>query len=58
MIYIDDGIVLASSQEECIQFRNTARSSLEQAGFLWHAEKSNWEPAQVGHWLGFQLDFQ
>ena len=52
VIYIDDGIVLASSQEECIEVGNIGQSSLEQAGFLWHIEKSNWEPAQVGRGVG------
>ena len=56
VLYIDDGIVLASSEVEGNAMSNIVQDTLEQTGFLCHPDKCNWTPAQVGCWLGFQLN--
>ena len=55
-VYLDDGI---SGSRDYISARaasNIQRSDLASAGFVTNEEKSNWEPVQIGEWLGFLIN--
>ena len=58
VMFIDDGIVLASGKERALQYSNFVRKSLRAAGFVVNADKSRWEPSRRGQWLGFDLDLE
>ena len=58
VLYIDDGIVLASSEEAGRAVSVLIQETLDQAGFLCRAEKCSWTPTQSGQWLGFSLNLQ
>lgn len=55
-VYLDHGI---SGSRDYISARaasNIQRSDLASAGFVTNEEKSNWEPVQIGEWLGFLIN--
>lgn len=54
--YLDDGIGGHSSVQEAKAVSNRVRSDVEQSGFLWHPDKSLWEPTQCGEVLGFVVN--
>ena len=56
VVYIDDGLIMASGFERALKDSNFVRDSLESAGLVINIEKSNWMPQQRGRWLGFELD--
>ena len=56
VLYIDDGIALASSVEEGLVVSKVVQRTLGNAGFVCHPDKSCWAPVQVGVWLGFNID--
>ena len=56
ILYIDDGICVASSAAECVKARKVVLADLENAGLVLNVEKSHLEPQQTGEWLGFILD--
>ena len=58
VVYIDDGLILASGIERAQQDSDFVRRSLETSGFVANVEKSHWDPQYKGHWLGFDLDLQ
>lgn len=55
ILYIDDGICGAVSEEKCCADREILMSDLEQAGFVLNVAKSCLEPHQVVDWLGSSL---
>lgn len=56
LVYIDDGICAEESKEQCSAAMSTIVSDLDRAGFILNAQKSRFEPQQIGTWLGFTLD--
>ena len=58
VMYIDDGICGASSEQRCRSDTSTIVSDLEWAGFVPNVTKSRLKSEQVGAWLGFTLDFK
>ena len=55
VLYLDDGIGLAANEVLARQYSEVVRCSLESAGFVANEEKSRWDPAQCGCWLGFDI---
>ena len=58
ILYIDDGIGIASSHTECVTIRNAILSDLEKAGLVLNIKKSQLVPKRVGVWLGFIIDLE
>ena len=58
VMYIDDEICGASSEQKCRSDTSTIVSDLERAGFVLNVTKSRLKPEQVGAWLGFTLDLR
>ena len=58
VMYIDDGICQASSEQKCRADTSAIVSDLERAGFVLNVTKSRLKPEQVGVWLGFTLDLR
>ena len=56
ILYIDDGIGIASSVDECRAVCGRVLSDLESAGLVLKHDKSRLDPQQQGLWLGFSLD--
>lgn len=57
-LYLDDGLGLASSQEECVQQSEQVQADLLALGFHTNPEKCHWVPSQKLTWLGFQINLQ
>ena len=58
VVYIDDGITAASSEQKCRSDTSVVVSDLERAGFVLSVPKCRLKPVQVGDWLGFILDLK
>ena len=58
ILYIDDGIAIASSLTKCVTIRNAILSDLEKAGLVLNIKKSHLVPQRVGAWLGFIIDLE
>ena len=58
VMYIDDRICGASSEQKCGSDTSTIVSDLERTGFVLNITKSRQKPEQVGAWLGFTLDLR
>lgn len=58
IVYIDDGLLLASGFEQAMAYRDVVKHTLHAAGFITNNEKCQWEPKQRAKWLGFELDTQ
>ena len=56
VVYIDNGILAASSEQECMAGVSQIVSDLEHAGFVLNIIKSQLTPQQIGQWLGFILN--
>ena len=56
--YLDDGIGGGTTQDTTRSISRTIRTDVEQSGFLWHPDKSVWEPSQQGEVLGFLVDLE
>ena len=56
VVYIDDGILAASSEQKCMTGMSQIVSDLEHAGFVLNIIKSRLTPQQIGQWLGFILN--
>ena len=54
--YLDDLLIIASTQEECQQKADQAVEILQSLGFLLNWKKSRLSPAQRFVWLGVQFD--
>lgn len=57
-LYLDDGLILAQTEEELVRVVRAVREDLERAGVSIAEEKSNWIPSQLGSWLGFEIDLR
>ena len=53
IVYIDDGIRAASSNEGCVAARDAILSDLDKTGFVLSIAKCVLDPVQRGEWLGF-----
>ncbi len=58
VLYIDDGIVGASSRERAWEVAEIVASDLAKAGLIINKKKSCLVPAQKCTWLGLELDFE
>ena len=56
IVYIDDGICVASSFTETTKARDMIIGDLKRAGFVLNLPKSHLDPVQIGEWLGFIID--
>lgn len=54
VLYLDDGLAMAESFEECQRISSFIKSSLEDAGLLINQEKSIFSPVQDIEWLGIR----
>merc|ERR1711888_567097 len=50
--YLDDLLIIATSQEECLQKLHKALEILSRLGWIVNMENSRTEPKQVFEWLG------
>ena len=55
MLYIDDGLGVAHTQELCEQNARCVKGSLEEAGWVINEKKSRWDPSKRT-WLGLEID--
>ena len=56
--YLDDGIGGGPTKETTREISGKIRTDVESSGFLWHPEKTVWEPSQKGEVLGFIVDLE
>ena len=56
VLYIDDGIVVASGFEHATAVSKIVRDVLNKAGLVLNTEKSNFLPSTSASWLGFSID--
>lgn len=54
VLYLDDGLAMAESFEECQRISSFIKSSVEDAGLLINQEKSIFSPVQDIEWLGIR----
>ena len=55
-VYLDDGLGVASNEQQALEASQLVRDTLTKAGFVAHPEKSQWIPTQRLVWLGFVID--
>ena len=55
IVYLDDGIGMAQ-RDKVHSASKFAEETLQQAGFVAHLWKSQWQPSTSLQWLGFVLD--
>ena len=55
---MDDGIGGGPTKEISQAISRRVQSDVDSSGFLWHPEKSSWEPSQSGEVLGFLVDLE
>ena len=53
IVYIDDGIVAAESELQCLEHDEIVLSDLREADFILSIDKCCLKPCQIGDWLGF-----
>jgi hypothetical protein len=56
--YLDDGIGWGPPEEVSRKISRKIQIDVESSGFLWHPDKSVWEPSQHGEILGFVVDLK
>ena len=56
--YLDDLLIIAATQEECIQMGQKALSIIQNMGLIINEKKSRLIPAQNFEWLGIQWNLQ
>ena len=56
IVYIDDGIFACRSLLDAQSPSKLVRSDLQLSGWKSNEKKSNWEPRQLGEWLGIFVD--
>ena len=56
--YLEDGIGGGPIKEISQAISRRVQSDVDSSGFLWHPEKSSWEPSQSGEVLGFLVDLE
>ena len=55
-VYLDDGISGSRDYISAGAASNIQLSDVASAGLVTNEEKSNWEPVQIGEWLGFLIN--
>jgi hypothetical protein len=55
VLYLDDGLIVASSAKLAEHFAHIVKTDLLNAGFVINEAKSCWSPRQRVEWLGFKL---
>ena len=55
-VYLDNGLAVASNEQQALEASQIVRDTLKKAGFIAHPEKSKWVPTQRLVWLGFVID--
>ena len=58
VVYLDDILILAATEEECRSAIQKTRSTLEEMGFMINLEKSVLKPKKKVEFLGFQIDME
>lgn len=58
VVYLDDGIGLAANGDKAMECSSVVQHTLREAGFVIQTEKSKFQPAQAGKWLGFDIDLK
>ena len=56
--YLDDGIGGGPLEEVSSKISRKIQIDVESSGFLWHPDKSVWEPSKHGEILGFLVDLK
>ena len=56
ILYIDDGIFGSRSLADAKSASSLVRRDLENSGWKCNEQKSDWEPRQIGEWLGITID--
>lgn len=56
IMYIDDGICGCRNLDDAKSASLLVQSDLHQSGWKVNEKKSNWEPHQIGEWLGIAID--
>lgn len=60
VLYLDDGLVLSNTKNQCENVSKFVQDTLDKAGFLVNIEKSVFQPVQQLEWLGLvwnSIDF-
>ena len=58
LMYMDDGIGAAASKNTTRELATEVKNDLHQSGLLVNSEKSDFQPRQVGEFLGYTLDLE
>ena len=58
VVYLDDGIVAVSGEQEAQRASAQVQEDLGNEGFVKNKVKCSWTPSQQSTWLGFELDLQ
>ncbi len=56
VVYMDDGISISNSYEQCVKNSQFIKQTFVNAGFVPEKVKSEWRPSKVLTWLGFKID--
>ena len=56
ILYLDDGICFAKSEEASSKASQLLQADLHAAGLVINCEKFNLIPTQLGRWLGYEID--
>ena len=56
IVYIDDGIFACRTLSDAQSASTLVRFDLQHSGWKCNEKKSNWEPRQLGEWLGIVID--
>ena len=56
--YLDDLLIVSSSEEECLRHSKIAIATLQSFGWILNEKKSRIKPQQIFHWLGAHFNLQ
>lgn len=56
VMFLDDGIGIAETEENCREIAHIVKSSIDDSGFVSNEEKSIWDPTQCLIWLGLVIN--
>ena len=56
VVYIDDGIFACRTLSDAQSASTSVRFDMQHSGWKYNEKKSNWEPRQLGEWLGIVID--
>ena len=54
--FLDDLLIIAATEEECLQHTEMATTILKSFGWILNQKKSRLQPEQVFEWLGAKFD--